>query len=261
MTPELLAADGIRLDARLHQGAEGRAAVVLAHGITGDLDELGHFPRLAARLGERGVTVLRFSYRGHGASGGTPRGVTIEGERLDLLAAARYALAVTSGPLFLVASSFGAVSTLLSLPLLGPRLRGLVLWNPVLDLRRTFLEPSLPRGRELYGGAAESFARRGFLRIRDGFDVDPALFEEFTRHDPLRALSGWRGPALIVHGDQDRHVPCAVARATADNRPDTVFHVVPGADHGFRPPGHARELIEVTADWLRSREQSVAGVR
>jgi pimeloyl-ACP methyl ester carboxylesterase len=252
MTAELLTADGVRLDARWHRGERGRGAVVLAHGITGDLDELGHFPRLAERLVASGLTVLRFSFRGHGASGGTPRGVTVAGERLDLLAAARAALASTSGPLWIVASSFGTVSTVTSLPWLGPRLRGLVLWNPVLDLRRTFLEPELPRGRELYGSSAESFAEQGFLRVRE-FQLDALLFDEFTRYDPRRGFLDWPGPALIIHGDQDQHVSHTIARSAASARPGTAFHTVAGSDHGFRAPEHAAELLQATCSWIRNR--------
>ena len=93
------------------------------------------FVRLADRLASEGFAVLRFSFRGHGHSGGTQRGVTIAGEMLDLQAATELALRGYGPPLRIVAASFGAVSTLLSLPYLRERLAALVLWNPVLDLR------------------------------------------------------------------------------------------------------------------------------
>src|SRR5207249_6106545 len=49
-------------------------------------------------------------------------------------------------PVSIVESSFGAVSTTLSLRELP--VSSVVLWQPVLDLRGTFLDPSLPRARD-----------------------------------------------------------------------------------------------------------------
>lgn len=76
---ELVSVDGVGLDAVLHSrsGPRGRGVVVLAHGITADMDEGGMYVRLADRLAAAGFVVLRFSFRGHGHSGGTQRGVTI----------------------------------------------------------------------------------------------------------------------------------------------------------------------------------------
>lgn len=71
MTPVTLrAVDGVALDARWHPAIG--PAVVLAHGIPGDLTEHGLVDALSARLAGRGVAVLRFSFRGHGASSGRP---------------------------------------------------------------------------------------------------------------------------------------------------------------------------------------------
>ena len=104
------------------------------------------FVRLAERLAAAGFDVVRFSFRGHGGSAGTQRGVTIAGECLDLQAVIEWVRGRFAGPILIVAASFGAVSTLLSLPWLTEGVHRLVLWNPVLDLRHTFLEPELAWG-------------------------------------------------------------------------------------------------------------------
>ncbi len=85
---ELVSVDGIRLDAAVHPpvGKQIRGTTIQAHGITADMDEDGMFVQLAERLSDTGFTVLRFSFRGHGRSGSTQRGVTIAGEMLDLQA-------------------------------------------------------------------------------------------------------------------------------------------------------------------------------
>ena len=127
--------DGLRLDARWHEG--GDRVVVLAHGLTVDLAENGLYEPLAEALVARGLSVLRFTFRGHGRSAGQDRDMTITGELRDL----RAAIAWAGRPAALVGSSFGCVSVSLT------GAHAVVLWQPVLDLRRTFLEPELPRAR------------------------------------------------------------------------------------------------------------------
>lgn len=252
----VVAPDGIELDTAVHRPAPGAAAprgtVLLVHGITADLDEGGAFVRLAERLSRRGLAVVRFSFRGHGDSGGGTRGVTIAGEMLDLEAVAAYAAERLPGPMTLVAASFGAVATGLSMPWLGPRLARLVLWNPVLDLRRTFLEPELPWGLANFGPTAmKALAETGQLPLGGRFTLGRVLFAEMERHRPIAAYAAAVGPpALVVHGDRDGYVSFDIARQAAAAVPGWEFHPVPGADHGFHSPEHEAEAIEATTRWL-----------
>ncbi|MGH3449436.1 MAG: alpha/beta hydrolase [Haloechinothrix sp.] len=141
---DLVSVDGLRLDAALHPATSSTVGVVIqAHGVTVDKDEGGMFVRLAESLAATGFTVVRFSFRGHGASQGTQEGVTIAGEMLDLQAAVELVRREHIEPVSIVAASFGAVPLTLSLAFIHD-LRSIVLWNPVLDLHRTFLEPELP---------------------------------------------------------------------------------------------------------------------
>lgn len=231
--------DGLRLDAVWHEG--GERAVVLAHGLTVDLEENGLYEPLAAALVERGLSVLRFSFRGHGKSDGADREMTIAGERRDL----RAAVAWVGRPVAVLGSSFGAVSVTLSCGELADAVRAVVLWQPVLDLRRTFLEPELPRGRELYGGRTG-----GDVDIEGRFVLGAPLFEEFATERPIDAFMAAPQPALVVHGDADQHVSHEIARAVALRRPDTDWHSIPGAGHGFLAPGESAEVIETTVNWL-----------
>lgn len=164
MTPiHVAASDGVELDAIIHQqDGRFRPTVILAHGITVDMDEGGMFVRLADRLARAGFTTVRFSFRGHGRSGGTQRGATIAGEMLDLDAFVGHARANYPSPLAVVAASFAAVPVALSLPYLHD-LAALVLWNPVLDLRRTFTQPELPWGVDNFGARATAAPRPAWL--------------------------------------------------------------------------------------------------
>lgn len=250
---ELTSIDGMRLDAAWHPArAQGlRGVVVQAHGINANMTEGGMFVRLADRLAEADFNVLRFSFRGHGSSGGTQRGTTIAGEMLDLQAAVEYMADRFPGPLSIVASSFGAVSTSLSLPWLGERLGRLALWNPVLDLRRTFVSPELRWGKENYGPDQQKLLHsQGFLVVDDEFEVGRVLFEEFHHYEPFTYLVASPVPALVVHGDRDSAVSYEIAQQAAAAKPNTEFHTVRGSDHGFDTRQREDEAVTVTAEWL-----------
>lgn len=248
----LVAADGVRLDAVAHR-PQGRpvGTVIQAHGITADKDEGGMFVRLAEQLSTAGFTVLRFSYRGHGASGGSPRGVTIAGELLDLQAAVEHAQEEHPEPLSIVAASFGAVSTALSLPYLEDRLAGLVLWNPVLDLRATFVEPELPWGLDNFSPAQQALLRtQGYLKVDGEFELGRVLFDEFSLYEPLAAFTASSVPTLVIHGDADTYVSYDIARAAAAAHRNAQLHTVVGSDHGFDTRDREDEAISVTVKWL-----------
>ena len=254
----LVSVDGLRLDSVVHPAtATEVGTVVQVHGITVDMDEGGMFVRLAESLAARGLTVLRFSFRGPGASGGTQEGVTIAGEMLDLQAAVELVRRDYPAPLSVVAASFGVVSCALSLPYLED-LRSLALWNPVLDLQRTFLEPELPWGVENFGPEQlEEMRRTGSLLVDDEFRLGRVLFEEMALYRPDLAFAASSVPALVIHGDRDSAVSYDIAKAAATARESCDFHTVEGSDHGFDTREREDEAIAVTVEWL-GRKHSAA---
>ncbi|MCA1702042.1 MAG: alpha/beta fold hydrolase [Actinobacteria bacterium] len=252
----LRAADGVVLDAALHLpvGAHPRGAVVQAHGINADMDEGGMFRRLADSLTDEGFGVLRFSFRGHGRSDGAQQGATIAGEILDLQAAVDAAREGFRAPLSVVAASFGAVATCLSLPYLQGVLRSLVLWNPVLDLHRTLVEPSLPWAVENFGAVQQALlASQGFFSVESTFEVGRVMFEEMRHYRPIDDFVRSQVPALVVHGNRDSAVPYGIARDAADARGSCDFYTVRGSDHGFDSREHEDEAITATITWLTER--------
>ncbi|MFX0578858.1 alpha/beta hydrolase family protein [Nocardia nepalensis] len=257
---ELTSVDGIRLDFAVHRTAVEPAlgVVLLVHGITVDMDEGGGmFIRLAQRLVSQGFNVARFSFRGHGSSGGTQQGVTIAGECLDLQAAVTAVRQRFVGqPMSIVAASFGAVSTALSMSWLEDLYR-LVLWNPVLDLRRTFLVPELAWGEENFGAIGQKhLADNGFLLIDDTFQLGRVLFTEFAHYHPLEDFLAVDVPTLIVHGDHDTAVSYDIAAEAAHSRSHTTLHTIAGSDHGFDSREREDQAIGTTVDWLAEQSMS-----
>ncbi|MBD0738110.1 alpha/beta hydrolase [Streptomyces sp. CBMA29] len=134
---------------------------------------------------------------------------------------------------------------------LAQRLARLVLWNPVLDLRRTFLEPELPWGVANFGpGPVKGLAEHGELLIGGRFALGRVLFAELAAHRPVDAFTAGGPPALVLHGDRDDCVSFDIARDVAATLPHWEFRPLPGAGHGFHSPEHESEAISVTARWL-----------
>ncbi|MGH3952223.1 MAG: alpha/beta hydrolase, partial [Pseudonocardiaceae bacterium] len=242
-------------DTIVHEPRHGasRATVILVHGITVDRDEGGMFVRLADHLAAAGHTAIRFSFRGHGNSGGSTTGATIAGEILDLQAVIDHARSMNAGPLVIVAASFGAVPTALTLPYV-PDLAALVLWSPVLDLRRTFTEPELPWGKDNFGAEQQQALRReGSLLVDGEWKLGRVLFDEMRLYDPQSPLLTSSVPTLAVHGDRDTYVPYDVTKAVAAQRPGTELHTVAGSGHGFDTREREDEAIAVTVDWVARR--------
>jgi pimeloyl-ACP methyl ester carboxylesterase len=147
------------------------------------------------------------------------------------------------------------VSTSLSLPWIGDRLDRLVLWNPVLDLERTFIKPELPWGKENFSRDQQKrLSTHGFLMLDEEFEVGRVLFEELHHYRPLNYLVASRVPALVVHGDQDSAVSYEISRQAASARLNTDFHTVRGSDHGFDTREREDEAVAVTLNWLINKD-------
>lgn len=129
----------------------------------------------------------------------------------------------------------------------------LVLWNPVLDLQDTFVEPKLPWGKDNYNPVKQALLRsQGFLLIDGEFELGRVIFEEFRHYGdrPLQSFVASTVPALVVHGDRDSYVSYDIARAAAAARRNCTFHTVAASDHGFDSREREDEAIAVTVDWL-----------
>jgi len=126
----------------------------------------------------------------------------------------------------------------------------LVLWNPILDLRRTFIEPELPWGQANFTADAWRWAMtEGALLVDGAFELGRALLTEFGRYRPGEVFGSSDVPALILHGDRDSYVSYDIAWAAAQAR-GCIFHTVAGSDHGFDTREREDEAIAVTVAWI-----------
>mgnify|MGYP000898903809 FL=1 len=180
---------------------------------------------------ERGLSVTRFDYSGHGASGGAFDRGTVS----RWLEEAEAVLAATSGPQIVAGSSMGGwLALLLARRCLaaGRPLRGLVLVAPAVDATGTLIPARMSAGERA------DLARQGFFeresRYGDGlYRYTRALLEDGERHRLFGGVIETGCPVYILQGGRDPDVPPAHAqRLLAHILHDPVtFTLIPDGDH------------------------------
>lgn len=247
---------GIYCQAHADQSVAG--SVLLAHGISVDKDEEGFFTQLAHELACAGYSSLRFDFRGHGESTGKQEEMTVGGEYQDLAASVRHLRSLSHAPLSIIAASFGAAS---ACRLLAERsdIRSAVLLNPVLDLRATFLRPTLPWAKQSFHEAGfEHASQHGYLLLDGHFRIGTALIDEMANVFPYRDLQRTAIPVLTIHGDADTYVPYEIAKQYGVPNQASRFVPVPDAEHGFGRPHERDFVIRHSLSWIQDHNHGPA---
>ncbi|WP_139738527.1 alpha/beta hydrolase family protein [Actinomyces wuliandei] len=217
--------------------------VVCCHGMDGS--HLRVAP-LAQRLAAQGAVAVCFDFRGGGgaASQGKAEDMSVLTELADLegvLAQVGRWDVVDATRVALFGVSLGGAVAALAAVRHPSQVSALALWYPALglaeDLRSRF--PTL-------AAVPQRYEHRGTLLGRayaaDAWDLD--LYAE---------VAAYRGPVLIIHGDQDRSVPLTSSQRAVRAFPDAQLVTVPGAGHGFgderweRAVGHTVEFLRWNA--------------
>jgi pimeloyl-ACP methyl ester carboxylesterase len=243
---------GFELDATLLRvfGHE-RASALLVHGITTEKNEGGMYSRLASDLEGVGISSLRFSFSGHGDSSGSDVGVSLDTQTKELESVIQKARSVfESKPLFVIASSFGAVSVLTMTSILWKHINGLVLWNPVLSVNDTFFEPSLAWGKQYFGASRISrLASDDYISV-DGFKLSKQFFKSLEPIRNRRLSLNEKSKTLVVHGTNDTYVSFRIAKEMCSDSGSCKFCEIHGSDHGFDGEDNEKKARDCTVEWI-----------
>jgi alpha-beta hydrolase superfamily lysophospholipase len=267
---EFCSLDGLTLVGTLVAPVETTSAVaVLVHGGGVTREEGGFFARLADGLALAGVASLRFDLRGHGESEGRQEDLTLSGIANDIRAALDQAEASAPGvPLFLLGASFsGGISAYVATQE-PPRLRGLVLINPLLNYKKRFIDDK-PYWHDdhLDAAAGAELAAQGYLPHSPTFKLGRPLLNEVFHLQPHRVVQHLAVPTLIVHGTRDTFIPVESSRQYAKDIPAEVELLeIEGAQHGIAvhdDPAYAdpqtqewqRFVIRSVGEWVTARRE------
>ena len=219
---EIVSFDGLKLRGRYYRASDGAPLELCFHGYRGTPSR--DFSGGAAAHMERGHNVLLVEERAHCGSEGHYITMGVR-ERFDCAAWVRYAVD-RFGPdtaIVLNGISMGAATVLMASGLdLPENVRGVIADCP-------FTSPAAISKKVLREDMHLPMAVYPFLalgaRLFAGFGLREADAAEAVKTNDL--------PVLLIHGEDDRFVPCDMSRQIAAARPGIRLETFPGAGHGL----------------------------
>ncbi|MCS6757979.1 MAG: alpha/beta hydrolase [Candidatus Devosia euplotis] len=185
---------------------------------------------------ERGLSVTRFDYSGHGISGGDFNDGTIS----RWLAETQAVYATTQPPQIIVGSSMGGwLALLLARALLkaGTPARGLVLIAPAPDMTHELMVPgfTLEENQTLQ---ANGFVEQPSQYSDQPYRISRALIDDGEQHLLFDSVIETGCPVTILQGGQDLDVPQshAIKLVTHLLHDPVTLTLIPDGDHRLSRP-------------------------
>jgi alpha-beta hydrolase superfamily lysophospholipase len=257
---------------------EPKAGIVLVHGLA---EHSGRYVSTVQHLARHGYAVDAFDLRGHGKSSGVPLYVRSFDEYLDDLDVFldRVRARLPGRPLFLLGHSMGGVIAVLYAIDREPRVRGVVLSAPAVQLSN--------EGSPLLQKAAAAIARflpklntikidRNFISrdpaVVAAYDNDPMIYRKGillkTGSELVRAGRSIREqpirfslPVLILQGTGDRITEPEGARRLYDSvaSADRTLKLYEGLYHEIMNEPEKEQVLQDIVEWLDNHIRSDDG--
>lgn len=233
--------DGLLLSGRYYHISDGAPLDIGFHGYRSHpVTDFSGGSELSFQLGHN---LLLVDQRAHGCSEGRTITFGIL-ERLDLLCWVNYAAKRFGAdvPIMLYGVSMGGATVLMASDLEFPaNVRGIVADCPF----------TVPLDVILHVGKATPFPNwliKPFVilgaRIWGGFDL--------LETDAIRAVRNAKIPVLIIHGEDDRYVPCSMSEDASAVNPEMVQRFTfPGAAHGISYLVDTPRYQQIVKDFLK----------
>lgn len=235
--------DGITLSARYYHIKEGAPVEIQCHGYRGfALRDFCGGHKLAR---EAGRNVLLIDQRAHGKSEGTVISFGIL-ERKDVLSWIEY-LNGRFGknvPIFLTGISMGAATVLMATALpLPDNVVGVVADCPYSSPRAILSK--VAKERNVPPALAYPFLQLS-ARLFGKFDLEES--------SAVEAVKCANVPVLLIHGEDDRFVPCDMSKEIYEARPDLCrIETFEGAGHGISFMVDEARYAQITAQFLNEQ--------
>ena len=237
--------DGIRLNARLdmpENAPERCPLVVVIHGFTGHIEE-AHILAVSRAMNEIGFATLRVDMYGHGHSDGEFRKHNLYKWLNNALTAIDYARGLDFvTDIYLCGHSQGGLLVMLAAALKHDVVRGLIPLSPACMI------PEYARTGELLGVNFDPDHIPEVLYGWDGCALDGNYARVAQTIHVEEAIARYRGPVLIVHGDEDEAVPVRYGIEAAGAYANGTLVLIPGDDHCYNR--HLDQVVAAVKDWL-----------
>lgn len=233
--------DGLKLSGRYYHRKDGAPLVIFMHGYRGSWLRDGNGIFIYSK--KLGYNILIVDQRAHGKSEGRTITFGIK-ERYDCIRWIEWALERFGEDTKLVLSgiSMGAATVLMTADMNLPKqVKGIIadcpFSSPKAIIRKVIKEMHYPVSI-VYG-----LAKVG-AKLMGGFDIEETSAVEAVTKSTL--------PILIIHGDDDRFVPCAMSKECLMAGQEHVeLVIIEGAGHGLSSCVDARKYEETLMEFFR----------
>ena len=239
----IIADDGVRLSMELEkpERLDKCPLVILLHGFTSAKDR-PHNILAAAAMREAGYATLRFDLYGHGESGGEFRKHTLYKWISNTMTVIDHARGWGYTDLYLSGHSQGGLVAALVAGMEADRIKGLVLRAPA------FMIPQAARDGGLLGFSFDPEQIPESMTVIKGLELDGNYIRVAQTIHVEDAVDRYKGPVLILHGDEDDTVPLEDSRRMAERYQNCELAVMSGETHHFDQ--HPEQMQEIIRNWM-----------
>ncbi len=215
--------DALDLTGRYYHNADNAPLYIQMHGYKGNA--LRDFCGTWAIARELGHNVLLIDQRAHGSSGGHTITFGIR-EHRDCLSWTEYACRRFGNiPVVLMGVSMGAATVLMASGLDLPKNVKAVVADCPYDAPASIIKQVVKAQMGMPVRLVYPLIRLSG-RLYGRFDLESC--------SPLEAVKRSQTPVLLIHGEDDRFVPCRMSRNLREAAPETVcLHTIPGSGHAL----------------------------
>ncbi len=222
--------DGIHIHTKLDFPKEKRQKyplIIIIHGFTGHMEER-HITAIAKAMNEIGYVSLRAEMYGHGTSGGQFCNHTLYKWISNAMAVVDYAKSLDFvESLYLCGHSQGGLLAMLVGAMEQDLFRAIIPLSPACSI------PEGARNGELLGTLFDPEHIPEFLNIEDGRTLGGNYIRVAQMIDVESAIDRYKGPVLLIHGEQDTTIPVSYAYQSAERYCNAKLIIVPGDTHCF----------------------------
>ncbi len=224
--------------------------VILMHGIFSSKD-YGPMPQLAKGLAKAGIASIRFDFDGHGKSEGRKQDMTIEKEIADARAVWNYVkgLPYVSSVGLLGHSQGGVIASMIAGRLAaegGAAPAGLVLIAPGSVIKEAC------QGGKFFNAHFDPKDPPEYIRCWGLYKLGREYLVTTQQLDIYGTAAAYKGPVLLLHGDNDGIVPMWCSERYLKTYGDNATHkVVEGENHTITR--RRKEVIAHTVAFFAER--------
>ena len=237
--------DGIRLNVKIDMPCPAPKKcplVIIIHGFTGHMEER-HILAVSQMLNEIGLATLRVDMYGHGNSGGEFRNHTLFKWMTNAMTVIDYARTLDFvTDIYLCGHSQGGLTVILAAALKQDVIKGIIPMSPGIVM------PECARQGNILGIEFDPDHIPEEIRSPDGWTLSGNYIRVAQTIHVEEAISRFKGPVLLVHGDADETIPVQGSKDAVKLYSNAKLVIIPRDTHCY--DYHLDAVVEAVRNWM-----------